>query len=90
MQTIQLMVEDSTYNTLVSRKIDVEKKINQFLSSLTMDKNLQEDPFFYERREELHQLLDDIESGNMKMYGWDEFESEMDEFESKMILKYDN
>lgn len=40
------------------------------------DPRLKIDPYFYERREELHKLRDDIKSGKEKMY---DFEESMDE-----------
>ena len=76
MQSIQLQIEDTLYNTLVSRKINIQDKINKFLSNLTMDENLKLDPFFYERQKDLHKLLEDVESGKMKMY---DFDDSMDE-----------
>jgi hypothetical protein len=40
------------------------------------DKNLEYDPYFYERQKKLQQIRDDIESGKMATY---DFETSMDE-----------
>ena len=48
------------------------------------DKNLELDPYFYERQKELHQIRDDIESGKMELLSQEEFESEMEIFFRKL------
>jgi len=40
------------------------------------DKNLELDPYFYERQKDLQKTMDDIESGKMPTY---DFETSMDE-----------
>jgi len=52
------------------------------------DPMLQMDPYFYERKKHIAQTIEDIDSGKMKMYDWDEFEEEMNEFEKELVLKY--
>ena len=36
------------------------------------DKNLEIDPFFYERKKHIIQTIEDIDSGKIKMYDFDE------------------
>lgn len=52
------------------------------------DKNLEIDPYFYERRESLHQLHEDIRSGKVRMLSEEEAQADMDNFEQELILKY--
>lgn len=75
----------SAYELSLEERKELVNKLNQNIE----DPNLQVDPYFYERREHLQRLREDIKSGKMKMYDSDEFEKEMDEFEKELILKYD-
>jgi hypothetical protein len=54
------------------------------------DENLEIDPYFYERREELHKLRDDIKSGKEKMLSHEEFWEDMDNFDKELEEKYGN
>ena len=54
------------------------------------EENKNEDNYFHERKQQLHQLRDNIRDGKIKMYHEDEFESDMDDFEKEMVLKYGN
>ena len=44
------------------------------------DENLKLDPYFYERQKELHQIREDIKSGNMEMLSEEQYEQEIEEF----------
>ncbi len=72
MQTIQLQVKDdyvkNVMGVLESVKDVMIEKIN-----IQKDPNLEYDSYFYERREQLHKLRDDIRSGKMKMIPHNEF-----------------
>ena len=61
------------------------EEMSKFLSFLeykhnsrpnSLDKNLEIDPYFYERKERLHKLRDDISNGKVPMY---DFDNSMDE-----------
>jgi hypothetical protein len=67
-----------------------QRELIDKLSQSIKDNNLQRDPYFYERKEQITQTIDDIDSGKIKTYDWDEFEDEMDKFEEKLVLKYAN
>ena len=54
------------------------------------DKNLEQDPYFYERKAELEQLDRDIASGKEELINSDEFEAEMDIFVAELVQKYGN
>ncbi len=67
MQTIQLQVKDG-YTQNILDMLNSVKGIMLEKIEVTKDNNLELDPYFYERREELHQLRDDIKSGKEKMH----------------------
>jgi len=75
MQTIQLQVKDAYAQNILDMLGSVKDIMIESIE-ITKDKNLEIDSYFYERREELHQLRDDIKSGKMEMY---DFNDSMDE-----------
>ena len=91
MQTIQLEIEDNKMDTFLTLVKSLKHGIVKSYSiNDNFDENLKQDPFFYERQKELHQIREDIKSGKMKMYEWDEAEADMDKFEIEMASKYAN
>jgi hypothetical protein len=52
------------------------------------DKNLEYDPYFYERREKLHKIMDKIDNDKSKLTDFDEFEIKMDKLEKELEEKY--
>ena len=54
------------------------------------DKNLEHDPYFYERQKELQQIRDNIKSGKSKTTSFEYFELEMDKFTKELEVKYAN
>ena len=89
MQTIQLQVKDD-YVTNVVGLLNSLKDVMIESVEIKEDENLKIDPYFYERREELHQLREDIVSGKMEMISEEDFEAEMNLFEKELVLKYAN
>jgi hypothetical protein len=75
MQTIRLEVKDG-YTQNILDMLGSVKDIMLEKIEVQKDPNLEYDPYFYERREELHKLRDDIRSGKMEMY---DFNDSMDE-----------
>jgi hypothetical protein len=71
MQTLTIQVKDD-FMTEFMKMIDTVKD-NVVVQK---DKNLEYDPYFYERQKKLQQIRDDIESGKMATY---DFETSMDE-----------
>lgn len=75
MQTITVNVQDSfvqDFLTIINKHKD---KVQ-----LQTDKNLELDPFFYERQKELHKLREDIKNGDMEMLSQDEYDKEIKQF----------
>ena len=78
MQTLKIDMEDNKVdiilNLIKNLKDDVIKGYT--ISSSSSDKNLEADPYFYERRKDLHILRDDIKSNKIETY---DFNESMDE-----------
>ena len=70
--------------------IEERKELTKLLNKNIEDPMLAMDPYFYERREHLHKIRNDIRSGKELMIDSDEFEEEMDEFVKELTLKYGN
>ena len=75
MQTIQLQVKDG-YTQNILDLLGSVKDIMIEKIELQKDPNLEHDAYFYERRESLHKLRNDIKSGKMPMH---DFNDSMDE-----------
>ena len=62
MQTISVQIEDNYVQ-------DFMNYVNNHSNNITIskDKNLELDPYFYDRQKELHQTRDDIKNGNIEM-----------------------
>ncbi|SFV59722.1 hypothetical protein MNB_SV-12-1331 [hydrothermal vent metagenome] len=75
MQTLTLQVQDNFIPTLLNF-------LNKFQNEVAIqkDKNLELDPYFYERQQRLHKIRDDIKSGKEKLLSEEEFEKEIDLF----------
>ena len=71
--------------------ITLDVKDNYFLETLNYlntlknrfhfeikDKNLELDPYFYERQKELHQIREDVENGKIEILSHEEFWKEFE------------
>jgi hypothetical protein len=76
----------SAYELPLEERIELTKLLTKNIE----DPMLQMDPYFYERREELHKLRSDIRSGKIQMHSFEDLETEMDEFEKELEIKYAN
>lgn len=67
MHTLTVNIQDSVFqeflNFVSKRKETIE---------ITKDKNLELDPYFYERQNQLHQDLEEVESGKAEMISHDD------------------
>jgi hypothetical protein len=79
MQTITLQVKDE-FMTEFMKMIDTVKD-NVVVQK---DKNLEYDPYFYERREKLHKIMDKIDNDKSKLTDFDDFEIKMDKLEKEL------
>jgi len=56
----------------------------------TKDKNLELDPYFYERQKKLQKIRDDIKSGKTKMLSQKQYNKEMEEFFENLEKEHAN
>jgi len=75
MQTIAVQVQDNYVSDFMSY-------VNNHSESITIkkDKNLEYDPYFYERQKELQQDINDIDNGKVKMINNTDFWNDIDNF----------
>jgi len=75
MQTLSVQVEDSYMQQFM-------QFVNNSQSNIIVksDNKLDLDPYFYERRKELHQIRDDIKNGKMEMLSQEQYDQEIEEF----------
>jgi len=85
MQTLTVNIQDSFIQDFLTIIEHYSDKIE-----LKKDKNLESDPYFYDRQRELRQDIEDIDSGKTKMLSQQEYDNEMEIFFSEVKLKYEN
>lgn len=62
MQTMAVQVQDDYVKKFMSYVSNHSENI-----TIEKDKNLEVDPYFYERQKELHQIRDNIKNGQIEM-----------------------
>ena len=85
MQTLSVQVQDSYIQDFMSYVNSHSENI-----TITKDKNLELDTYFYERQKELQQQRDDIKNGNSQLISFEDFENKTNQFEKELELKYAN
>jgi len=75
MQTLTVNVQDNFVQDFLTIIDHYKDKVQ-----LKKDKNLEYDPYFYERQKELHQIKNDIDSGKIQMIKNDNFWKDIDNF----------
>jgi len=85
MQTLTLNIQESFVQDFLTIIEHYKDKVQ-----LKKDKNLELDPYFYERQKQLQSDIDDIDSGKIRMLSEEEYNSEMSDFFKKLESKYDN
>lgn len=85
MQTIAIQIQDDYVN-------DFMNYVNNHSDSITIakDKNLEYDPYFYERQKQLQQDLEEVENGTAKMLTQEQYDNEMNAFFKELQSKYAN
>lgn len=75
MQTLSVQIRDG----YVQQFMDF---VNNSHSNVTVskDKNLELDPYFYERKKDLEQIIEDSENGTMELLSQDQYDKEMEIF----------
>ncbi len=85
MQTILVQVQDNYVQNFMSYVHNHSKDI-----TISKDKNLEVDPYFYKRQKELQEIRSDIKSGNRNLTSFEDFENSTNKFEKELELKYEN
>lgn len=75
MQTLSIEIQDSYMQQFMNFVKESHSKV-----TVTKDKNLEHDSFFYERQKELHQIRADVKSGKMEMLSEKQYEEEIEQF----------
>ena len=75
MQTLAVHIEDNHIQNFMSY---VNKHSSNI--SISKDRNLELDPYFYERKKKLHQIRDDVQNGKMKLLTQEESDDEIELF----------
>ena len=72
MRTIAIQIQDDYVN-------DFMNYVNNHSDSIiiTKDKNLEYDPYFYERKKELEQVIEECENGTMELLSQEQYDDEM-------------
>jgi predicted RNase H-like nuclease (RuvC/YqgF family) len=86
MQTIILEIEDSCFQNFMSL---IESKYKDNIKILK-DKNLELDPYFYERQKELQKIRNNIKNRKSKLISFSDFENRVDNFEKELESRYGN
>ena len=79
MQTMAVQVRDNYVENFMNYVNNHSENI-----TISKDKNLEFDPYFYERRRELHQIRADVKSGKMEMLSEEQYEKEIEQFFSEL------
>ena len=83
MQTLTLNIQDGFVQDFLTIINHYKDKVQ-----LQKDKNLEYDPYFYERQRELQQDIDDIDSGKVEMLSQEQYDEEMNSFFTDLKTKY--
>jgi len=75
MQTLTINVQDNFIQDFLTIIDHYKDKVQ-----LTKDKNLEFDPYFYERKEQLQKDMNDIDNGKIQMISNEDFWDDIDSF----------
>jgi archaellum biogenesis ATPase FlaH len=85
MQTLSVQIQDDYVNDFMNYVNSHNDKI-----TIAKDKNLEYDPYFYERKKQLQQDISDIDSGKIEMLSQEQYDKEMNSFFTELKSKYAN
>ena len=75
MQTLSVQVQDD----YIQQFMDFVKNSHSNVT-ISKDKNLELDPYFYEKKKDLEQIIEDSENGTMEMLSQEQYDQEMQIF----------
>jgi len=74
-QTLTLQVQDNFVPNLLNLLKEFKNEV-----TVNKDKNLEYDPYFYDRQKQLQQDINDIDSGKVQMINNTDFWNDIDNF----------
>jgi len=75
MQTIAVQVQDNYIQNFMNYVNSNSENI-----TIAKDKNLEYDPYFFERQKKLHQIRNDVQNGSMRLLSQEESDNEIELF----------
>ena len=85
MQTLTVNIQDNFLQDFLAIIDHYSDKIQ-----LKKDKNLEYDPYFYERKKQLQQDIIDIDNGEIEMLSQEQYDKEINSFFIELKSKYAN
>ena len=85
MQTMTVQIRDNYVQNFINYVDSHNEDI-----TISKDKNLEFDMYFYERKQELNQIRNNIKNGTSKLISFDDFEDSSNQLEKELELKYAN
>ena len=85
MQTLTVNIQDNFVQDFLAIVKHYQGKIQ-----IQKDKNLEYDPYFYERQKELQEIRNNIKNDNSQLISFEDFENKTNQFEKELELKYAN
>jgi len=76
MQTLKIDIEDNKVDILLNLIKNLKEDVIKGYTLTPASDTIKEDPYYYERKKELHSLDKNIREGKIEIY---DFESSMDE-----------
>ena len=81
MQTIAVEIQDSYVQNFMSYVNNHSKDI-----TIIKDKNLEFDPYFYDRQKELKELRENIKNIDTQLISFEDFEMKTNQFEKQLEI----
>jgi len=75
MQTLSIQIQDDYMQQFMNFVKNSHSNI-----TVSKDKNLEFDPYFYERKKDLEQIIEESENGTMEMLSQKQYDQEMEIF----------
>ena len=85
MQTLTVNIQDNFVQDFLTIIDQYKDKVQ-----VKKDKNLEYDPYFYERKKQLQQDINDIDSGRIEMLSQEQYDNEINSFFTELKSKYAN
>ncbi len=85
MQTLTINIQDGFIQDFLSIVEHYKGKIQ-----IQKDKNLEYDPYFYERKQQLQKDISDIDNGSIEMLSQEQYDKEVNSFLAELKSKYAN